>query len=304
MGVLQVALFGNVRVTHNNWLSEVIMTREIQALLAYFLLHRHRVHSREAIAGVFWGERSQDKARRSLNTALWKLKKALEPEEVPAGTYLVNSHQGGVSFNRASQYWLDVEVFEAKINQVLAYPFQTVQESHLADLEKTLSLYKGGLLEGFYMDWMLRERERMRALYLKSLIYLLQYCRFHRVYEKAIAYGQQILDLEPLHEEIHREIMSLYLENGQRALALRQYEICHAILDRELGISPMYDTQALYLQICNTQSRAGPPHISQDKISFDQLVGQLKDARLTIDLAKEKIDQAFHLIAKYSQQQD
>src|SRR5688572_29938714 len=104
MGVLRIALFGPVRVTHHNGLTEVILTREIQALLAYLLLERDRVHSREAIAGVFWGDRSQNRARGSLNTALWKLKKALEPVEIAPGTYLINNQPGGVSFNRASPY--------------------------------------------------------------------------------------------------------------------------------------------------------------------------------------------------------
>ena len=41
MGNLQVALLGEVRVTHINWLTEVKLPREIEALLAYLLLQRH-----------------------------------------------------------------------------------------------------------------------------------------------------------------------------------------------------------------------------------------------------------------------
>ena len=57
------------------------------------------------------------------------------------------------------------------------------------------------------------------------------------------------LDMNSLREEIHREMMRSYVENGQRALALQQYEICQATLAKELGTSPMEDTQALYTQI-------------------------------------------------------
>ena len=100
MGILQITLFGCVRVTHSNWQTAVVLTREIQALLAFLLIHRHRVHSREVLADIFWGEHSQGRARASLNTALWKLKKALEPEGIPAGTYLINNLPGEVGFNR------------------------------------------------------------------------------------------------------------------------------------------------------------------------------------------------------------
>jgi len=304
MSFLRITLFGCVRVTHNNWLTVVELTREIQALLAYLLLQRHRVHSREVLAELFWGDYGQERARGSLNTALWKLRKALEPAGIPAGTYVKNSHSGEVSFNKDSQYWLDVEVFEAEISHILTYPFQTVGESHAVDLEKILALYKGELLEGFYEDWALRERERLRTLYLKSLVYLLQYHGFHKSYERAIAYGQQILDLDPLREEVHREMMRLYLENGQRTRALRQYEIFRRVLDEEFGISPMEDTQLLYAQIFIKVDNSRTHVISKEKISFDQAIGQLREADKAINLAKEQIQHALHLIAKYSEHPD
>ncbi|HLO29871.1 MAG TPA: BTAD domain-containing putative transcriptional regulator [Anaerolineales bacterium] len=304
MGILQVGLLGGVRVTHNNWNTEIQLARENQGLLAYLLLQRHRVHSREVLADLFWGENSQERARGSLNTALWKLKKALEPEGIPAGTYLKKSKLGEVGFNKDSQYWLDVEVFEDGLNRILARPFQTVQESHLADFQKILGLYKGDLLEGYYKDWALRERERLRALYVRSLIYLLQYYEFYRSYEKAIAYGRQILDLDPLREEIHRVMMRLYVENGQRILALRQYEICRATLAKELGISPMEDTQLLYAQIATGSDYSLASMISRQQFAVDQAIQQLRDASQTIDLAKDKIQKALQLIIKYSENQD
>ena len=300
MGILQIALFGDVRMTHDDWTTEVQLTPENQTLLAYLLLQRHKVHSREILADIFWGEHGPERARRSLNTALWKLKKKLEPEGIPPGTYLKNTHLSCVVFNKDSQYWLDVQVFEDEINRILICPFQAAETSHLVDLEKALTLYKGDLLEGIYMDWALRERERMRALYLKSLIYLLQYYSFHQAYEKAITYGQQILDLDPLREEIHREMMRLYLDNGQRLLAIRQYEICHKVLATELGISPMEGTQALYAQIFTVSHERASLVNFKEQMSLERAVHQLIAAGLAIDLVKEQIQEVLQLIAKYS----
>ena len=304
MGILQVALFGGMRVTHNNWLTEVIMTREIQALLAYLLLQRHRIHSREALAGIFWGEYTQEKSHGSLNTALWKLKKVLEPKGIPVGTYLISGHSHEVGFNHKSQYWLDVEIFEEKTNYLLTSDWHTVNESHAHELKKSQELYQGELLEGFYEDWALHERERLRALYSKSLIYLLHYYGFHGLYEQAIAYGQQILDMNSLREEIHREMMRLYVENGQRALALQQYEICRATLAKELGIAPMEDTQALYTQIFDAANKSGTRKNANEETSLDQALRQIREAGQTIDLAKEQIQRAYQLIAKYSEHPD
>ncbi len=54
MGILQVVCFGGIRLTHKNWLTEVTITREVQALLAYLLLPRHRALSGEVLASIFW----------------------------------------------------------------------------------------------------------------------------------------------------------------------------------------------------------------------------------------------------------
>ena len=304
MSSLQITLFGCVRVTHNNWLTEIKLTRDTQALLAYLLIQRHRIHSREALAGIFWGNHTQEKSHGSLNTALWKLKKVLEPRGIPAGTYLISGQSHEVGFNHKSQYWLDVEIFEETTNCLLTSDWHTVNESHAYELRKSLEFYRGELLEGFYDDWALHERERLRSLYMKSLVYLLHYYGFHGLYEQALAYGQQILAMNSLREEIHREMMRFYVENGQRALALRQYEICRATLAKELGISPMEDTQALYTEIFSGAARSGSLINSKEGIRFEEALRQIRDASQTIDLAKEQIQQVYRLIARHSEHPD
>jgi DNA-binding SARP family transcriptional activator len=304
MGILQVGLFGGVRATLNDWITEIQLTRENQGLLAYFLLQRHKLHSREILADLFWGHHSQEKARGSLNTALWKLKKALEPESIRAGTYLKNSHSGEVGFNKDSPYWLDAEVFERGINEIVVRPFQTVEEVHLVALNKVLELYKGDLLEGVYSDWALRERERLRTLYLKSLIYLLQFHGFRGAYEKAIAYGQQVLALDPLREEIHRELIRLYWKNGQRALAVRQYETCRSILAKELRIAPLEDTQRLYTQIVKRTGDPDSTIVSGSEIGIEGALRQLRVANEAIEVAKSQIQQALQLLVKLDDPQD
>jgi DNA-binding SARP family transcriptional activator len=299
MGILQVALLGGVRVTHDEGRNEVKLTREIQALLAYLLLHRHRTHSREVLVGVFWAECSPEKARRALNTAVWRLKKVVEPSGIPGGTYLISTHPGELGFNRQSQYWLDAEVFEQEANNLLAFPSQEVNEANVHNLERVLELYGGELLEGFYDDWALRERERLRGLYLRSLTYLVQYHRFQKSYEKATAYGQKILDLDPIREDIHRDLMRLYLESGQRALAARQYGICQLTLAKELGVLPMEETRLLYAKIFPESYQNNSPHSSQETLNFEQALGQLTQISHTIALARAQVQQAMQSFANH-----
>src|SRR5258708_7046149 len=112
LGVLRISLLGGVRIAHAAGSSESKVSHSVQGLLAYLLLQRPRSHSRDALAGLFWGEHRQDQARSCLSTALWRLRAVLEPEGVPRGMYLAITPMGEVSFNWASAYWLDVAVFE------------------------------------------------------------------------------------------------------------------------------------------------------------------------------------------------
>jgi DNA-binding SARP family transcriptional activator len=107
--------------------------------------------------------------------------------------------------------------------------------------------------------------------------------------------------LNPLQEEIHREMMRLYLENGQRALAVRQYQICCSILAKELGIAPMEETKALSTQILNQPGRDALNPPPQESTGVDQALRQLKEASQTVELAKVQIQQALQAIARYSQ---
>jgi len=213
--------------------------------LAYLLLHRDRTHRREVIADTFWGDTGEQRARNCLNTALWRLRRVLEPNGVPRGAYLTTTGSGEISFNWASDHWLDVAAFEDGSRRVLGRPAQAMEARHIRTLEQALALYTGELLEGFYDDWALRERERLRRLYLNSLAHLMR-CHGQRgAIDDALRYGQRILELDPLREGIHREMMRLYLASGRRARVVRQYETCRQVLEQELGVEPISETQAI-----------------------------------------------------------
>jgi DNA-binding SARP family transcriptional activator len=251
---LRMSLFGVMRVSHGAGPIEEKMHQAVKGLLAYLVLFR-RIHTREVLFDLFWGDYSEGRARKCLNTALWRLRKVLEPTGVPRGTYLITTATGKVGFNCQSNYRLDVAEFEKQTQKALAKSYNALTDGEAHSLENALKLYTGDLLEGFYDDWALRERERYFSLHLKGLAHLLKYHRHRKDYEKAISCGQKILDLDPLREEIHREMMRLHAANRQRPQAIRQYETCCRILDEDLSVGPMEETRLLHDQICNQSKR-------------------------------------------------
>jgi DNA-binding SARP family transcriptional activator len=100
----------------------------------------------------------------------------------------------------------------------------------------------------------------MRSLFLRCLAHQMMHCKAHGDWEQALSCGECILKVDPLREEIHRELMHIYVVAGRRPLTIRQYEICRAALQAELGITPMPETRQLHNQILT----AGEPGIQSD----------------------------------------
>ena len=76
---------------------------------------------------------------------------------------------------------------------------------------------------------------------------------------------QRLLQIDPAREETHRQLMSLYAGQNQRALALRQFQICRDSLQRELGTRPDMETEALFRQLQKHKRQPMPTSpVSQD----------------------------------------
>jgi len=301
MDILQISLLGSIRIAHDGQPAAVKMTRKIQALLAFLVLHRQRSYPREVVASLFWADYSQKRALNCLSTALWRLRRVLEPRDIPRGTYIVTAPPAEVGFNPQSEHWLDVAAFEEQVARVLAMPIPAVEDTDAQALERAVRLYAGDLLEGFYDDWVLQEQERLRRLYLDALAYLMGYYRRHAAFAESLACGERILRLDPLREEIHREMMRLYLDNGQRAHAAQQYEHCRQALAEELGMTPMEETQAVFAQIARTGCAGRIPAAPGAPSNLQQTLQELRLDLRRLDEARSHLHQAIQLVEQFTE---
>jgi DNA-binding SARP family transcriptional activator len=290
MTTLRISLLGQMRVLGTEDESEIRLTHSIQTLLAYLLLKRGKFVSRDELAGLFWGECSQQNAHDCLNTALWRLRAKLRPTEPAGAGHLVTNYLGEVGFSQMDGCWLDIVEFEALWQRVCeAAPEPRPRD--LEDLGRLIALYQGDLLEGFYEDWVVPQRERLRLIYLNSLARLMDYYRLNDDPRRSLEYGQRILASDPLREDVHREIMQLYLDLGQRAMAVQQYRTCCAILTAELSIAPMSETQALYeVALCSSTSLAGGPRPAA--LQAEDARDGSQDALRRVQMAVDSIEQA------------
>ena len=65
----------------------------------------------------------------------------------------------------------------------------------------------------------------------------------------ALGTVRRLLRLAPWQEEAHRQLMRILALDGQRSVALAQYDVLSQMLMDELGVPPAPETDALYDQI-------------------------------------------------------
>jgi len=201
-------------------------TRKVESLLAYLALFPEP-HPREKLAALLWGDVTDEQARHSLRAALAALRKEL-------GDEILIADRETVQFNPDFPPWTDVREF-----------------ARLAadDSPAAIALYRGDLLTDFYDDWILQERERLRARYLDGLLRLAQESRSTSRYARAIEFAEKVLGSDPANEKAYQHIIFCLAALGDRIGALKQYDECEERLRDELAVAPSKETLALRDQI-------------------------------------------------------
>ena len=249
MSTLRICLFGKFCVRRDEQVLDGFDARKVQELFCYLLLHRDHSLPRETLASILWPETTTTQSKRNLRQALWQLQSALGSQNEHTIDRILLVEPDWVQLNSEADLWLDVVAFEQTYNFVQKTPSQELDSSTTKLLQDTVQLYQGPLLEGWYQDWCLLERERLQSMYLAMLDKLMSYCETRHDYETGLLYGMRIICYDRARERTHRRMMRLFYLLGDRAEALRQYERCAAALEEELGISPSKSTQALFRQI-------------------------------------------------------
>jgi len=229
-------------------------TRKAIALLAYLAID-HQMHTRDRLAAFLWPDLDQTRARAALRRTLSTLNKALEGHglEITRET---------VQLVEDETLWVDVIQFRQQLDGVNTHSHDPVETcaACLSTLTSAVGLYQGDFMAGFTLrdsvnfdDWQFLQSENLKRELAAALETLVQIHSNRQEYDKAIEFGRQWLNLDPLREEVHQWLMRCYHWADQRAAALRQYRECVRILDEELGVPPLEETTKLYQSILEGQ---------------------------------------------------
>ncbi|MFI4944246.1 MAG: ATP-binding protein [Burkholderiales bacterium] len=216
----------------------VLASKKAQGLLAYLALRPGQAHAREKLIALLWGDSPAEQARHSLSQTLFALRHAL------ARCPSCLQTEGKAIALDAGVTDVDVVRFE-----------QRVGEGAPAALEEAAALYSGDLLEGLdvreesFETWLQAERSRLRDRAVEALARLLAIQTKQDALAEAAQTAVRLLALDPLQEEVHRTLIGVYARQGRRGAALRQYQTCVTVFQRELGVDPDAATKRLYQEI-------------------------------------------------------
>ncbi len=234
----------------------VVDTRKAIALLAYLVVEKSA--SRDTLAGLFWADASQERARATLRRTLSALKGA-------TGTDLIEADRNLITL--VGEVSSDLDILERELGATGEHGHdpRDVCDRCIPHLRRATGLYRGDFLAGFsvkaspeFDDWVRSVAESTRIQIGEAFNRLGTALAAAGEYPAAINAVTQWIELDPLHEPAHRFLMLLHAWAGDRPGAIEAYRNCVTILDQELGVAPLEETTELYEAILDEDLPPAP----------------------------------------------
>jgi DNA-binding SARP family transcriptional activator len=200
-------------------------------LLAFVALRGRRVERRHA-AGTLWPFGSEERAAGNLRSALWRLRRA--------GINVLDTDKWSLSL--CTDVAVDLHVMDQWATRLIQ------GNAAGSDLEICPSLCDAlDLLPGWYDDWALMERERIRQRLLHALEALSVRLTFLGRFGDAVNAALLAVGAEPLRESAQRALIEAHVAEGNLAEARRSYLLYRDLIRRELSVEPSTDLSACFI---------------------------------------------------------
>lgn len=199
---------------------------------------------RETLIEALWPDSAPDVGANRLRVAIHGLRQLMGAERdlilFDGGSYHLNSEHMEI----------DADRFEELIGRGAAWEELGDADGAMAAYREAASLYRGDYFEeDLFDDWSVLRRQHLRDLYLNLLVKLASLAFARDDDSACIRRCHEIIRQDDCSEDAYRLLMLMHARRGNRARALRWYELCEQTLERELGVSPSLMTQQIRDQI-------------------------------------------------------
>jgi DNA-binding SARP family transcriptional activator len=216
-------------------------------LVVFIALHRDHVDRRYA-ASALWPMGNDERAAGNLRSALWRLKRA--------DIHVLSSDKHCLAMSK--DVLVDLHLVSAWASRLLR---ATASEADLSVMPWGVDALD--LLPGWYDDWVLLERERIRQRLLHALEALSQQLAQLGRSAEAVEAAMIAVSAEPLRESAQRALIEAHLAEGNLIEGRRTFEAYRDLLYREVAAEP--DRALASLLRLEQQSGGHPTSIGSRK---------------------------------------
>ncbi|WP_319458627.1 bacterial transcriptional activator domain-containing protein [Micromonospora sp. RTP1Z1] len=214
---VRLLLLGGFRLLHGR--RPVVVPRGLQRTIA--LIGLRPGATRTQLAGLLWPEVSEERALSSLRTALWRLRRDPSCPVITLGD-TVRLHP----------------VVDLDVDELARVAARVSQGGDPRPAAAILTAGRHDLLPGWYDDWVLLERERLRGLRLHLLDELARAHLRAGEHGEALQAALEAMAVDPLRETPHRLVVETHLAEGNAYEALHAFFAYRDLLLRELQLAP------------------------------------------------------------------
>ena len=236
---IRLLLLGGFRLLHDG--TPVVVPRGLQRIIA--LIGLRPGATRSHLAGLLWPEASEERALSSLRTALWRLR---QDPCCPVRT-------------TGDTIRLDPAV-DVDVDELVGTAARVGDGADPGGTNDTLAAGRHDLLPGWYDDWVLMERERLRQLRLHMLEQVARMRLAAGRHGEALQAALEAMAAEPLRETPHRLVVQIHLAEGNAFEALHAFYVYRDLILRELHLEPSAAMCALLDDTLAPIRRATPGH--------------------------------------------
>lgn len=231
--MIEVHLFNGLKIYRRTEDRELIKLRSPKTEELFAFLVSKGTVSREEVIDTLWGELEPEKAWKNLNSTLYYIRKAI-------GANYIKASKNEIGIVENSLY---CDFYE--FNRLLKLIRQT-PERHSEWFNQVETLYTGALLKGKSYEWVSGKTRRLEQEYIGLMELAARFHLDRNERQQSLHYFEEILKLDPLREDIHQEIIHLYIQLGRWNEAFRRYEQLEETLLQELGTMPDPKLKALF----------------------------------------------------------
>lgn len=249
---LAMYFFGSFRLYQDDQLVADWPSQKSLAIFKYLAANRGKPVAKDILMDYFWADAETEVARRNLHQAIYALRQVLKRGWPNIASILFENDC--YLLNPAFELWLDFEAFDNHIQAGRRLEETGSISQAMTEYSIAQELYPGDFLEDdLYEDWPNAQRTYYRGMYMDLLDRLCAYFIQQRQYYPAIILCQKILAKDNCAEQAYRNLILCYLAQGQRQLAIREYQTCVHVMKQELNLAPSEETRTLYTLIMNAQ---------------------------------------------------